>query len=177
LQSVASRQQGCCGRAARSSVSGSQEQIALVISCPAQKVKALVFQARTHLLAEREARDTECTEIRQQLEAARGGELRRELRRGLLRRHLRRCEPCKTYSVAVAAQRKELAGLLGVVPSAELKLAVAGRPALRPRARGQRAPRPGPTALSTAPGTRHQPATRRRPHNQPPHGRAPRGAR
>jgi hypothetical protein len=138
LQPVASRQQGCCGRAARSSVSGSQEQIALVIGCPAQKVKALVFQARTHLLAEREARDTECTEIRQQLEAARGG----EPRRSLLRRHLRRCEPCKTYSIAVAAQRKELAGLLGVVPSAELKLAVAGRPGSGPaRAESERCDR------------------------------------
>jgi RNA polymerase sigma factor (sigma-70 family) len=100
----------------------SQEQIALVIGCPAQKVKALVFQARTHLLAERESRDTDCIEIRQQLEVARGG----ELRRGLLRRHLRRCEPCKTYSLAVAAQRNELAGLMGVLPSAALKLSVLG---------------------------------------------------
>jgi RNA polymerase sigma factor (sigma-70 family) len=100
----------------------SHEQIALVIGCPAQKVKALVFQARTHLLAEREARDTECVEIRQQLEVARGG----ELRRGLLRRHLRRCEPCKTYSIAVTAQRSELAGLLPVLPSVGLKLSVLG---------------------------------------------------
>lgn len=100
----------------------SQEQIAHVIGCPTQKVKALVFQARTHLLAEREARDTECIEIRQQLEVARGS----ELRRGLLRRHLRRCQPCKTYSIAVAAQRNELAGLLAVLPSAGLKLSVLG---------------------------------------------------
>jgi RNA polymerase sigma factor (sigma-70 family) len=100
----------------------SQEQIALVIGCPAQKVKALVFQARTHLLAEREARDTQCIDIRQQLEVARGS----VLRRGLLRRHLRRCEPCKTYSIAVAAQRSELAGLMGLLPSAGLKLSVFG---------------------------------------------------
>jgi RNA polymerase sigma factor (sigma-70 family) len=100
----------------------SQEQIALVIGCPAQKVKALVFQARTHLLAEREARDTDCIEIRQRLEVARGG----ELRRGLLRRHVRRCEPCKTYGIAVAAQRNDLAGLMGVLPSAGLKLSVLG---------------------------------------------------
>jgi RNA polymerase sigma factor (sigma-70 family) len=100
----------------------SQDQIALVIGCPVQKVKALVFQARTHLLAERDARDTECVEIRQRLEVARGS----ELRRGLLRRHLRRCEPCQTYSVAVAAQRNELAGLMAVLPSAGLKLSVLG---------------------------------------------------
>jgi RNA polymerase sigma factor (sigma-70 family) len=100
----------------------SHDQIALVIGCPAQKVKALVFQARTHLLAERDARDTECTAIREQLEVARGG----ELRRGLLRRHLRRCEPCKTYSMAVATQRNQLAGVLGVLPSAGLKLSVLG---------------------------------------------------
>ncbi|MEA2233826.1 MAG: hypothetical protein QOD83_3642, partial [Solirubrobacteraceae bacterium] len=100
----------------------SQEQIARVLDCPSQKVKALVFQARTHLLAEREARDTGCVEIRQQLEVARGG----DLRRGLLRRHLRRCEPCKAYSIAVAAQRHELGGLMAVLPSAGLKLSVLG---------------------------------------------------
>ncbi len=98
------------------------EQIATVIGCPAQKVKALVFQARSHLLAEREARDTECVEIRQRLETARGG----ELRRGLLRRHLRRCEPCQAYSLAVAGQRSELAGLMVVLPSAGLKASVLG---------------------------------------------------
>jgi RNA polymerase sigma factor (sigma-70 family) len=100
----------------------SHEQIAVVLGCPPQKVKALVFQARTHLLAEREARDTGCVEIREQLEIARGA----DLRRGVLRRHLRRCEPCKTYSLAVAAQRTELAGLMAVLPSAGLKASVLG---------------------------------------------------
>jgi len=100
----------------------SHAQIARVIGCPPQKVKALVFQARTHLLAELEARNTECADIRQQLEVARGG----QLRRGMLRRHLRRCEPCQAYGAAVAAQRHELAGLMSVLPTTGLKLSVLG---------------------------------------------------
>ena len=46
--------------------------IARVIGCPPAKVKALVFQARTALIAERDARRTPCDEIRAQLETARG---------------------------------------------------------------------------------------------------------
>ena len=69
----------------------SHAEIASVIGCPPGKVKALVFQARSSLIAERDARGTDCDEIRRQLEVARGG----MLRRGLLRRHLRLCEPCR----------------------------------------------------------------------------------
>jgi RNA polymerase sigma factor (sigma-70 family) len=69
----------------------SHAEIAATIGCPPGKVKALVFQARTSLIAERDARGTPCEEIRGQLEVARGG----VLRRGSLRRHLRQCEPCR----------------------------------------------------------------------------------
>ena len=72
---------------------------------PAGKVKALVFQARTALIAERDARGTPCEEIREQLEAARGG----VLRRGSLRRHVRQCEPCRAYGGAVARRRASVA--------------------------------------------------------------------
>jgi RNA polymerase sigma factor (sigma-70 family) len=98
----------------------SHAEIAATIGCPIGKVKALVFQARTALIAERDARGTPCEEIRDQLEVARGG----VLRRGSLRRHLRQCEPCRAYGGAVARQRAGLACLLPVAPTVGLKAAV-----------------------------------------------------
>ena len=97
-------------------------EIAAVIGCAPGKVKALVFQARTSLIAERDARATPCEEIRGQLEVARGG----LLRRGTLRRHLRQCAPCDAYRLAVASQRSGLALVLPVAPTAGLKAAVLG---------------------------------------------------
>jgi RNA polymerase sigma factor (sigma-70 family) len=98
----------------------SHAEIAATIGCPPGKVKALVFQARTALIAERDARGTPCEEIRDQLEVARGG----LLRRGSLRRHLRQCEPCRAYGGAVTTQRANLAWVLPVVPTAGLKAGV-----------------------------------------------------
>jgi RNA polymerase sigma factor (sigma-70 family) len=98
----------------------SHREIATVIGCPPDKVKALVFQARTALIAEREAREVPCTTIREQLETARAG----VLRRAPLRRHLRQCAPCTAYRVAVVQQRAGLAILLPVAPTAGLKIAV-----------------------------------------------------
>ena len=98
------------------------EEIGSVIGVPGSKVKALVHQARTHLIAERDARETPCEQIREQLATARGG----ELRRGPLRRHLNRCEGCREYRKAVAEQRVALGLLLPVIPSAGLKDAIFG---------------------------------------------------
>lgn len=71
----------------------SHAEIGSVVGCPPSTVKALVFQARTTLAAEPEARTVACEEIRAQLAVARGG----ALRRGPLCRHLRRCESCRAY--------------------------------------------------------------------------------
>jgi RNA polymerase sigma factor (sigma-70 family) len=100
----------------------SHGQIGEVIGVPAGKVKALVHQARTTLIAERDAREQPCEEIREQLASARGG----ALRRGPLRRHLRLCAPCRAYRDAVAAQRRTLAAVLPVAPSAGLKAGILG---------------------------------------------------
>ena len=62
----------------------SQAEIAGVIGVEPMKVKALVFQARSALIENREARAIPCAEIREQLATASGG----ALRRGPLRRHL-----------------------------------------------------------------------------------------
>ena len=99
----------------------SHPEIAAVIGCPPGKIKALVFQARSTLIAEREARCTPCEEIRGELEVAKGG----GLRRGLLRRHLSHCQPCRAYRLAVS-RRGGLASILPVAPTAGLKGAVLG---------------------------------------------------
>jgi RNA polymerase sigma factor (sigma-70 family) len=91
--------------------------VASVLHVPKDKVKALVFQARTTLAADRAARETSCDSIRERLATARGG----ELRRGLLRRHLRECESCRDFRTAVAEQRRAAAIILPVLPSAGLK--------------------------------------------------------
>src|SRR5829696_360639 len=100
----------------------SHAQIAAVIEVPAAKVKALVHQARSRLIADRDARETPCEDVREQLSTARGG----ELRRGPLRRHLALCEPCRAYKDAVAEQRSALALVLPVLPSVGLKDTILG---------------------------------------------------
>jgi RNA polymerase sigma factor (sigma-70 family) len=100
----------------------SHEEIASVLECPVSKVKALVYQARTSLIAERAARDTPCQEIREQLSVARGG----VLRRGPLRRHLKLCSGCRDFQQVVSAQRQSLAAVLPVLPTAGLAASVLG---------------------------------------------------
>jgi RNA polymerase sigma factor (sigma-70 family) len=97
----------------------SGDEIADVIGCQPQKVKALVFQARTALMNEREARDTDCGAIREQLATLRGG----SLLRGSLRRHVRGCDGCRAFRDQSRHQREAMALLLPVIPTAGLKAA------------------------------------------------------
>ena len=98
------------------------QAIATVVGCQVSKVKALIYQARTALIADRDARNTPCQEIREELAVARGG----ELRRGPLRRHLKLCAGCRDFQLALGAQRQSLACVLPVAPSAGLAAAVLG---------------------------------------------------
>jgi RNA polymerase sigma factor (sigma-70 family) len=91
-------------------------QIAEILGCRAGKVKALVYQARSALLADRRAREASCIEIREDLAVARGG----ELRRGPLRRHLGLCPGCRDFQAAIGDQRRSLALVLPVVATAGL---------------------------------------------------------
>jgi RNA polymerase sigma factor (sigma-70 family) len=95
----------------------SHDEIATVLDVPREKVKALVFQARTSLIASRKARDTPCQEIREQLATLRGGALRRTT----LRRHLRECPGCRAFRNEVVTQRRALAVALPVLPTLGLK--------------------------------------------------------
>jgi RNA polymerase sigma factor (sigma-70 family) len=93
------------------------DEIAAVIGCPRDKVKALVFQARTSLHSSREARETSCEDIRAMLSSLRGGSLRRTA----LRRHLRDCPGCREFQADVRRQRQAMAVLLPVAPTLGLK--------------------------------------------------------
>src|SRR5687767_9473685 len=95
----------------------SHAEVAEVIDCEAPKVKSLVFQARSGLLERREARETPCHEIREQLATLRGG----SLRRGPLRRHLKACPGCTEFREEVRRQRQAFAALLPVVPTLALR--------------------------------------------------------
>lgn len=69
-------------------------EIGSVIGVPKDKVKALIFQARESLLADRVAREADCGEIRKELATMR----RAALRRSTPQRHLRECQGCREYA-------------------------------------------------------------------------------
>lgn len=95
----------------------SQVEIAAVLGVRAEQVKAYVYQARSHLISDKDAREADCHEIREELSAARGA----ALLRGRLRRHVRSCDRCRTYAKRVAQQRRQLSCLLPLTPSLMLK--------------------------------------------------------
>ena len=70
-----------------------QAEVARVLQVEPNKVRSLVFPARSALVKKREARAIPCYEVREQLATATGG----ALRGALLRRHLRACEGCRRY--------------------------------------------------------------------------------
>jgi RNA polymerase sigma factor (sigma-70 family) len=98
----------------------SHAEVADVLGCEVPRVKALVHRARTALIARRDARETPCEEIREQLANLRGG----SLRRNEIRLHLRECPGCRVYREAVREQRRMLAVALPVVPTLGLKSSV-----------------------------------------------------
>jgi RNA polymerase sigma factor (sigma-70 family) len=98
----------------------SHAEVAGVLGCEVARVKALVFRARSGLIERREARETPCADIREQLANLQGSALRRRT----LRRHLQDCAGCREYRDAVRTQRRELALVLPVAPSLALKSGV-----------------------------------------------------
>ncbi len=98
----------------------SQRDTGTVLGVRAEQVKAYIYQARSKLISEREARETDCREIREELATARGA----VLLRGRLRRHVRGCEDCRGYAAGVSQQRRQLAALLPIAPSLGLRYRV-----------------------------------------------------
>ncbi len=102
----------------------SHTEIAQVIACPPAKVKSLLFQARASLCLSREARETSCSRVREEL----AGSPRSRLPVAL-RRHLKRCEGCSEFARELRRRRHLIAIALPVAPSIGLKrslLAAAG---------------------------------------------------
>jgi RNA polymerase sigma factor (sigma-70 family) len=100
----------------------SHDEIARILDCRREQVKSYVFQARSALAADRVARNTPCAEIREQLSAFRGA----QLRRNALRRHLDGCAGCREFRETLRSQRRQLRALLPVAPGLGLKRAVLG---------------------------------------------------
>ena len=97
-----------------------QAEIAAVLGCEVARVKALVYRARSWLVARREARELPCEEVREQLANLRGGSLRRTE----LRLHLRECRGCRDFREQVRRQRQMLSAALPVAPTFGLKTSV-----------------------------------------------------
>lgn len=166
----------------------SHEQIARILGCHRDKVKALVFQARASLTADRTARETPCADIRAQLATAGGA-----LRHTNLRRHVRDCAGCRAFRgqlrarprialllPAVGLKRLVLAAvsapggagaagaaltagaLGGTVATALVVAGIAGGATPREASAGNHgAPRPRPFATALFPATSRPPAERR----------------
>jgi RNA polymerase sigma factor (sigma-70 family) len=71
----------------------SHAEVAQVLDCEPKQVKSLVFQARTALIHDRDARAIPCAEIREEIAAAPG----RVSRRSHVRRHVRNCSGCAEF--------------------------------------------------------------------------------
>ena len=100
----------------------SQAEIADTLGCKPARVKALVFQARTSLVTQRDARDASCDTVREKLATVHGGALNQRL----IRHHLRGCERCTAYRDELRDQRRRVALLLPVLPLPGLREAVLG---------------------------------------------------
>jgi RNA polymerase sigma factor (sigma-70 family) len=98
----------------------SQAEIGVVLGVRAQQVKAFIYQGRSSLLSERDAREADCEDVREELATARGAALRRRH----LRRHLRSCSACHDYAAAVSRQQRQLRALAPITPALALKYRV-----------------------------------------------------
>jgi RNA polymerase sigma factor (sigma-70 family) len=96
----------------------SHAEVAEILGCDREKVKSLVFQARSSLIKSRDARSLACKDVQRQLSVLSGG----SLRRAALRRHLDGCPVCRSFREQVKTQRAALARVLPVAPSASWKL-------------------------------------------------------
>ena len=130
----------------------SQAEIADTLGCNPARVKALVFQARSSLVTQRDARDASCETVREKLATFHGGALNQRL----IRHHLRGCQACTAYRDELRDQRRRVALLLPLLPALGLRESVLGlfggggarRRDHRRRRRRLRSPEPGPIPLA-----------------------------
>ncbi len=77
-------------------------EIGTILGITPEQVKSQVFQARTNLISEREARTADCREIQGELAQASGAALMRRR----LRRHLRTCADCRAAAKELGRSRR-----------------------------------------------------------------------
>ncbi|HEV2770874.1 MAG TPA: sigma-70 family RNA polymerase sigma factor [Solirubrobacteraceae bacterium] len=94
----------------------SHVEIASVLGCPREKVKSLVFQARSSLARTSEARQTPCLEVREELAGSPQSRLPLALRR-----HLKGCGGCAEFATEIRRQRQLIAIALPVAVGPSLK--------------------------------------------------------
>ena len=94
----------------------SREDIAAIVGCPGEKIDPLVAEARIALAGAPapEAGDWACAHVRPLLAADHAAVDRRDA----LRRHVGECESCDVFRKAIAHQRRLLAIVLPVTPTA-----------------------------------------------------------
>jgi RNA polymerase sigma factor (sigma-70 family) len=107
----------------------SHSDIGALLGVRPQQVKSYVYQARSNLISDRDARTADCHAIREELATARGAALLKTR----LRRHVRTCAGCKQYAADLSRQRQQFGSLLPVLPALALKrrvldVALAGPP-------------------------------------------------
>jgi RNA polymerase sigma factor (sigma-70 family) len=124
----------------------SHDEIGVILDVPKNKVKALVFQARTSIADSRNARDTPCQVVQEQLATLHGG----ALRRNQIRRHVAVCPACDAFRAETQRQKAAMAIVLPVIPALTLKSGVLG--ATTASAAGFGAGGGGAAAIATAGG-------------------------
>jgi RNA polymerase sigma factor (sigma-70 family) len=95
----------------------SHSEAGRVLGARTEQVKAYLYQARSNLISERQAREADCRDIREELANARGA----MLLRSRFRRHMRSCADCRTYADGLARQRRYLGALVPLIPTLALK--------------------------------------------------------
>jgi len=95
----------------------SHDEIGVILGVPKNKVKALIFQARSSIADSREARDAPCTVVQEQLATLHGG----ALRRNQIRRHVDNCPGCQAFRAETQRQKAAMAIILPVMPALALK--------------------------------------------------------
>lgn len=99
----------------------SYQEVASVLDTTVPAVRSLLVRARMGLLRATEARDTACSEVREQLTLAHDEGVRAGSR---VRNHLRDCPGCRGYRREMLLVRKRLTAVLPVGPLAALARAV-----------------------------------------------------
>ncbi len=126
----------------------SYEEVAAALETTVPAVKSLLVRARMGLVRAGEARDTACSEIREQIARAHDDGVRAT---PTVRRHLRDCPACRSYRGQMCVVNRRVAALLPAGPLATLARLL-GLPGGSATGAGSTAPAAALSATGTASG-------------------------